>query len=219
MDAEDAITGVCVVHDVERTVAGGHDGRVVDDRRAGDANEGTVSGTGHGPRLELGEWEAVGAWHRDAGGTEIRRALEVDQRWPERILRGRGGINGHGLHAGGAADADIGELGRKVHAQVMRQPGVRGIQEDEPGSLAVRLPFVQRQAHRLVAEIDLDGALLGQVVPGQQTSELSQSTRLVLGDGRCRLHSMPDNSGYEGNKRCHEYYSDQCEQYTLVGAC
>ena len=173
MDAEHPITRVGVVDDVERTVTGGHDGRVVDDRRSRDANERAVSRAGHGTRLELGEREAVGSWHRDTGGTEIRRALEVDQRWPERILRWCWVVDGHRLHAGGAADPDIGELGRIVHAQVMRQPDVRGIQEDEPGGLAIGLPFVQWQAHRLGVEIDLDGALLGQVVPGQQTTHLS----------------------------------------------
>jgi hypothetical protein len=173
VDAQDAITRVGVVDDVERTVAGSHDRSVVDDRRSGDTNKRAISRAGHGPRLELGEREAVGSRHRDTGGTEIRRALEVDQRWPERILRWRGVVNSHGLHAGGAADREIGELGRKVHAQVMRQPGVGGIQEDEPGGLAIGLPFVQWQAHRLGGEIDLDGALLGQVVPGQQTTHLS----------------------------------------------
>ena len=96
----------------------------------------------------------------------------------------------------------------------MRQANVRGIQEDEPGSLAIRLPFVQWQAYRLVAEIHLYGALFGQVVPRQQTTELSQSSYI----GRCRLHFGPDNTGYEGNNRCHEQYSDECDQSTLVDA-
>src|SRR5438445_10035801 len=76
VDAEHPITRVGVVDDVERTVTGGHDGRVVDDRRSRDANEGAVSRAGHGTRLELGEREAVGSWYRDTGGTEIRCALE-----------------------------------------------------------------------------------------------------------------------------------------------
>ena len=166
MDAQDSITRVGVVDDVERTVADGHDGSVVDDRRSGYLNEGAVSWASHGTRLELGKREAIRSWHRDTGGTEIRCALEVDQRLPERILRWRWGVEGHRLHAGGAADPDIGELGRIVHAQIMRQPGVRGIQKDEPGCLAIRFPFVQWQAHRLVAEVHLYGALSGQLVPG-----------------------------------------------------
>src|SRR3989440_4622809 len=214
VDAQDAITRVGVVDDVERPVAGGHDGSVVDDGRSGYLNEGAVSRACHGTRLELGEREAIRSRHRDASGTEIRRTLEVDQRLPERILCWRWGVEGHGLHAGRAADPDIGELGRIVHTQVMRQANVRGIQEDEPGSLAIRLPFVQWQAYRLVAEIHLYGALFGQVVPRQQTTELSQSSYI----GRCRLHFGPDNTGYEGNKRCHEQYSDQCDQSTLVDA-
>src|SRR6266567_5617401 len=159
VDAQDPVTRVGVVDDVERTVAGGHDGSVVYDRRSGYLNEGAVSWASHGTRLELGEREAIRSWHRDAGGTEIRRALEMDQRLPERILRWRWGIKGHRLHAGGATDGNIGELGRIVHSQVMCQSDVRGIQEDEPGGLAIRLPFVQRQAHRLLAEIHLYGAL------------------------------------------------------------
>ncbi|TMC87605.1 MAG: hypothetical protein E6J22_17215 [Chloroflexi bacterium] len=218
VDAEHPITRVGVVDDVERTVTGGHDGRVVDDRGSGNLNKGAVSRAGHGTRLELGEREAVGSWHRDTGGTEIRCALEVDQRLPKRILRRRWGVESHRLHAGEAADADIGELGRIVHAQIMCQPNVGGIQQDEPGGLAIGLPFVQRHAHRLAAEIDLDGALLGQVVPGQQTAELSQSPWRLLGYGRCRPHSVPRKTGHDGNKRCHEQYSDHCDQYTHVCA-
>ncbi len=82
------------------------------------------------------------------------------------------------------------------------------MQEDEPGGLAIGLPFVERQAHRLIAEIDLDGALLGQVVPGQQTTQLSQSPQRALRYGRCRLHRVTDKPGYESNERCHKHYSD-----------
>src|SRR5438105_7961037 len=103
MDTEDPIPRVGVMDDVERSIAGGHDGSVVDDRRSGYLNEGAVSRASHGTRLELGEREAVGSWHRDPGGTEIWRTLEVDQCWSEGILRGRWGVEGHGLHAGGAA--------------------------------------------------------------------------------------------------------------------
>src|SRR5205807_10140118 len=78
VDAQDPITRVGVVDDVERPVAGGHDGSVVDDGRSSYLNEGAVSWACHGTRLELGEREAIRSWHRDPGGTEIGRALEVD---------------------------------------------------------------------------------------------------------------------------------------------
>ncbi|MFL5586482.1 MAG: hypothetical protein ACJ8DI_02350 [Ktedonobacteraceae bacterium] len=78
VDAENTVTRVSVVDDVERTVAGGHDGSAVDDRRSGNPNEGTVSRAGHSTWLELGEREAIRSRHRDPSGTEIRRALEVD---------------------------------------------------------------------------------------------------------------------------------------------
>jgi hypothetical protein len=29
---------------------------------------------------------------------------------------------------------------------------------------------------------------------------------------------VPGITSHDGNKRCHEHYSDHCEQYTLVGA-
>src|SRR6266496_3160732 len=78
VDAENPITRVGVVDDVERPVAGGHDGSVVDDGRSSYLNEGAVSWACHGTRLELGEREAIRSWHCDTSGTEIRRALEVD---------------------------------------------------------------------------------------------------------------------------------------------
>src|SRR2546423_82626 len=107
VDAEHPITRVGVVDDVERTVTGGHDRSVVDDRRSGNLNKRAVSRAGHGTRLELGEREAVGSWHRDTGGTEIRCALEVDQRLPKGILRRRWGVESHRLHTGGAADTHV----------------------------------------------------------------------------------------------------------------
>src|SRR5437588_10259604 len=97
----------------------------------------------------------------------------------------------------------------------MRQADVRGLQEDEPGSLAIRLPFVQWQAYRRVAEIHLYSALLRQMILRQQTTELSQSSYR----GRCRLNFVPDNTGYECHNRCHEPYNVGCDPSTLAGSC
>src|SRR5262249_13662846 len=106
---------------------------------------------------------------------EVRRAREVDHRLPERILRGRRCLEGHRLHALWAADREVAELGRVVHAQIICQTLVGGVQQDEPDGLAIGLAFVERQAHSLLAEVDLDGALQGQVIARQQAALWSET--------------------------------------------
>ena len=120
MDAEHAVTGVGVVDDVEGAVTGGDDRSVVDDVGAGDADEGAIAGAGDGAGLEPREREAVRSRLGDAGRAEVRCALEVDHRLPERVLgRGRR-LERHRLHGLRIVDTDVGELGCVVHTQVVR---------------------------------------------------------------------------------------------------
>ncbi len=172
MDAQDPVPGVGVVHHVERAVAGGHDRRVVDDVRPGDLDERAVPGSGHRARLEVGQREPVRPRCRDAGGAEVRRAGEVYHGRAEPVLLRRGAVEGDRLHRGRVADRDVGQLGRVVHAQVVGQPDIGGVQQDVPDLLGVRGARVR--AHRLGAEINLEGAFQGQVIPGQQPAELPQ---------------------------------------------
>jgi len=119
--------------DVEaRTGARGHDRRVVDDVGSRDLHERAVAGPGNRARRERLEREARRPGYCGAGGAEVRRALEVDGRLPERVLCRRGRVERHRLHAVGAADADVGELRRVVHAEVACQAGVGGVEEDKP---------------------------------------------------------------------------------------
>ena len=152
------------------------------------------------PGWNLASGNPSGPGVGDAGRAEVRRAGEVHHRGPERVLQRRRRAEGHRLHRGRVADRDVGELGRVVHAQVVRQPGVGGVQQDVPDLLRVRRarirrPWVQRQAHRLIAQVDLDGALLGQVIPRQQAAELPQPS------GRARPLRPGDRGGRRGRPR------------------
>ena len=86
MDAEDAVAGVGVVDDVEGTVTGGDDRRVLDDVRAGDPDERAVARPCDCAGLEVREREACRAGLRDARGAEVRCTLEVDDRLAEPVL-------------------------------------------------------------------------------------------------------------------------------------
>ena len=174
VDAQHAVLGIGVVNHVEGPVTGGHDRRVVDDVRPGDLDERAVPWAGHRTGSELGQREPGRPGRRDPGRAEVRRAGEVHGRRPERVGLRRRRAERHGLHRGRVADRDVGELGRVVHAQVVRQPGVGGIQQDVPHGLAVRGARVQRQPHRLLAQVDLERAFLGQVIAGQQARQLAQ---------------------------------------------
>ena len=91
---------------------------------------------------------------------------EVDHRLTEAVLLGGWGLEGHSLHAVWAADGEIGQLGRVVDAEVMRQTCVRRIQQHIPDRRAIRLAPVKREARGLLAEIHLDGVLERQMVRG-----------------------------------------------------
>ena len=69
-------------------------------------------------------------WHRHPGGAGVRCGPEVHRGRPERILRRCPVNDRRSLHARGTADPDAGELGRVIHAQIVRQAGGRGIHED-----------------------------------------------------------------------------------------
>ncbi len=175
VDAQHAVTGVGVVNHVEGAVPGGHDRRVIDDAGACELDERAVPGAGHRAGGELGQREPGRPGDRDPGRAEVRRAGEVHHPGPERVrLRCRVGER-DGLHRGRVADRDVGELGRVVHAQVVRQPGVGGIQQHVPHLLPVRGARVQRQPYRFLAEVDLDRAFQGQVSSGQQARCRSQA--------------------------------------------
>ena len=74
----------------------------------------------------------------------------------------------HGLHCSRVADRDIGQLGRLIHAQVVRHPSVGSIQQHIAHLLPVRGAQVQRQPHRLLAQVHLARPLQGQAITGQQ---------------------------------------------------
>jgi hypothetical protein len=101
--------------------------------------------------------------------------LEVDHRLAEAVLLGGWGVEGDGLHAGRAADGQVGQLGGEVDAVVVRQPLIGGVQQHEPDRLAVRGALVQGQAYGLLAEVDLDDAGHGQVVAAEQPAQLAQA--------------------------------------------
>ena len=175
MHAEHPVARVAVVGDVERAVAGGHDRRVVHDRRALDADERAVARACDGARLELGEREAVRPRFSDPRGAEVRRALEVHDGLPERVLGRRRRLEVHRLYGVRVADPDVCELGRVVHAEVVRDALVGGIEQSEPDRLAVRLALVERQAHAFLVEINLDRALRCEFAAWQEAAQLSQT--------------------------------------------
>jgi len=86
VDAEDAVTGVRVVHDVEGAVTGGDDRRAVHRRRVSDPDERAVARPCDRAVLEVREREASRAGLRDARGAEVRCTLEVDDRLAEPVL-------------------------------------------------------------------------------------------------------------------------------------
>jgi hypothetical protein len=99
----------------------------------------------------------------------------VDDRLAETVLLWSWRVEGDGLHAGGAADGQVGQLGGKVHAVVVGQSFIGGVQQDEPDGFAVGGALVQGQAHGLLAEVDLDDAGHGQLLAGQQPAQLAQA--------------------------------------------
>jgi len=143
VEAQDPVSGVGVMDDVERAVTGGHDGRAVDDIRAGDPDERAVAGAGHGAGDELGQREAARPRLGDPRGAEVRRALKVGHRLAESVLLRRGRFEGDRLHRGRVADREVGQLGRIVYAQVVCQPGVGCVQQHVPHGLLPRRAFVR----------------------------------------------------------------------------
>ncbi len=97
--------------------------------------------------------------------------------WPNRFCVGGGRVERHGLDAVRAADAEVGQLGREVDAEVVRHALVGGVEQDVPDRLAVGPALVQREAYRLLAEVDVDRALLGQMIARQQPAELAEPLR------------------------------------------
>ncbi len=99
MNPEHPVSGVGVGRDVKRSVSGGHDRRVVDDIRSSNPNEWAVAGAGDRARRELRGREAVRPRDQSARRTEVRLALEVDDRRSELVRVGRRRIQGDRLHA------------------------------------------------------------------------------------------------------------------------
>ena len=171
---------------------------------------GLYPGPATAPGWKLREREAGRAGLRDSGRAEVRRALEVDDRLPELVLVGCRRLERHGLHGLRVADREVAELGRVVDAKVVRDPLVRGVEQDVPDLLLVRRALVrdalvERQAHRLVAQVHLDRALLGQVVARQKTADRPEALRgggavLRAGDGNACCH----RSGGDDQQRCSE---------------
>ena len=85
VDPEHAVTGVRVVDDVERPIAGGDDRGAVDGLRAGDADERAVPRPGDGARLEVRQREAVRARLRDPGRADVHLA-RLDLRQIENVV-------------------------------------------------------------------------------------------------------------------------------------
>ena len=97
-----------------------------------------------GARLQALEREARGSRFGDPFWAEVRRAREVDDRRPEVVLFRARVFLCHRLDAGGAADPDVGQLGRVVDAEVIREALVGGIQQEVPDPLELARLRVRR---------------------------------------------------------------------------
>ena len=133
------------------------------------------------------------------------------------VLRRRRVDQVDGLHARRAGDADVGQLGRVVHAQVVRGARGGGVLQDVPdlllmGCACVGDPGVDRKPHVFLAEVDLDGAWQGQLARGQDAAELPQPgglARSLVGPDRRGRRGRPATRGNgqrraRGN-RCREH--------------
>ena len=220
VDREHPIAGVRMVNDVERlSVVDGHDRRAVDNRRALDPDERTVPGSGHGTGLEPGrERESGRARNRDSRWAEIGNAAEVDHAGTEAVLGRSRILEFHGLDAFRATIADVCELGRIVDAQVVRKPGIRRVQQHIPDSSAVwPLAGIERQTHRVVAEIDLDGALQRQLVSRQRTTGLSEPGGRALMDATRGVSVLDSVLG--GGGRGAESVPEQADEHDAGNGC
>ena len=189
MDAEHAVAGIRVVCDVERPVTGRDDRCAVHGVGAFDADERAVARASDCTRLEVRERETSRPRLRDPCRAEVRCSLEVDDRLAELVLVGRGRLEPDRLHGLRVADREVAELRRVVHAEVVRDSLIGGVEQDIPDLLLLRGAFVgdtlvERQADRLLAQVDLERAFLGQVVSRQDALELPEalgrSGRLVV---------------------------------------
>jgi hypothetical protein len=125
------------MHYVEGAATGRDDGGVVDHVGASDADERAVARTCDRAWLELRRREPGRTGDQHSGGTEVGHTREVDDAGAEGILGGAGLLEVDGLHASGAVDPQVGELRGVVDTQVMRQPLVRGFQQEEPHGLPI----------------------------------------------------------------------------------
>ena len=95
----------------------------------------------------------------------------------------------------------------KHAADRMREHGIGSVEQDVPHRLLlwralVRDALVQGQPHALLAEVDLDRALLGQVVTRQQAAQLAEANatiavlqRIVFGRSSEKSGPAPDGDG------------------------
>ena len=171
-----------MVCDVEGPVTGRDDRCAVHGVGAFDADERAVARASDCARLEVRERETSRPRLRDPCRAEVRCSLEVDDRLPELVLVGRGRLEPNGLHGLRVADREVAELRRVVHAEVVRDSLIGGVEQDIPDLLLLRGALVgdtlvQGQADRLLAQVDLDRALLGQVVARQQTADRAEPLR------------------------------------------
>src|SRR5205823_4823463 len=106
----------------------------------------------------------------------------------------------------GVPDRDVAELGRVVDAEVVRDPLIRGIEQDEPDFLAVRSTLVQRQTHALLAEVNLDRALHGEVISWEESGQLTEPLCRGRGIFRSRERLAPHyrREGDDRERDCSE---------------
>ena len=123
---------------------------------------------------------AILAAHR--GGKACRTGREDPRRgevgYPDKVdgrlaeLVARRGHQGRLLHTCRTVDRHVGQFRCEVHVEVVRQPEVAGLGDDEPdGSRPIRTKsLVQREGRRALVEIHLEQTLDGEVLLGEKAA-------------------------------------------------